>query len=1535
VPAGLTLPLLLAGGAGAAGLLLLAIARPAAACAVLAVAIPLTAGMERGAVVPVLRVNEALLLVVTAGVVLGRLPRRRELPFTGLDLAVLAFCAGTVLIPWAVILLSRTPADQQDWVQVLGPVQYLVVYLLFSRTEFTGPALRRLLNALMLASIPVAVIALLQLVDLGGVRELVNAYYPTQPLPSWDTVYRPASLLGFYSAVGAFGLLNFLLALALSAGRHAGFSQLWLLVVMGVNVLGVLASATLAPLLALPIGAAAVLLVARRVPWDQVVRSLPLLAVSGVALWPQLAGRIDQQLGGGGAGLHLPETLATRLTYWEGFFVPALVGHGLWLGTGTLMPSEVPRPLVDFVDNGYLWQWFRAGVPGVALYVLLLVALAATAWAARRRPDPDRRAVGAACAGVVASMVLVDVTSEYLTFTAVSQEFWMLAGVLTGLTLRSSAAPAAFVELGAAPAGAALRSRELAARLRELAGVLRGLLPEGAFVRSSLAVVAGFGVARLLGFAFQVAAGRLLAPGDYGRLTYALAVAAVLSVLLTTAPLGLSRFLARHAEDRPEQGAWYGGWLAAVGLVLAASALVTAVAGPLLGLGGWLLAGLLANLLGVAALETYREVQRGLGRYALQAAFYVVANAAQLAAVLALSAFGQRTPALFLLAYGLSSVGTLLVFAPLSRGGPPLGRRLLRWARVREVFRFLRPVLLQAVLWNVWFFGDLILVEYLRGPVDTGTYGAAKAIANGFAIVPAAISFVLAPRVSRLADGEVRGQLGRALALTAAVVLPLAAIVAVAARPLTFILFGGRYEAAAAPLAVLAVGMALYGLMSVLGALWLGIGRPVVDTVATGAATVVGLAAGVLLIPRWGPLGAAVAFSAGAAAQLVVAGAVTISAFARPRAVAGPAPAVVAAPGGSVTAMALARLLGAPVALTARLSGLLDDVRLTGAPRTGRLAALRGQARRTLTELRGFPRLLLWGDRVAYEARPAEGVTVEAAPQARSARPLGAPRSDAAGLLGGRPGGLLAAAARLAGIRAELSDAAGPGRLLDRAVTERWPLLHSRVTDLDGLPEQRWHALSAYVQGGGTLYVDGVGPGARPHDLAARLGLEAPDVRPATGSPSVTFAGEHQDFAGELAGARIEAPVSWPALEPAAGWEVLTSAGAPVVLRHQVGHGAVVVSTGPATPQRRLADSFVAGSAAADVLIPLLLLRGLYGTATWRPPAVLANCSIDDPALRRGLLGLRWDVLLAQALDHGFHATIATIPRELPLADASVPELLRRHPDLLSACYHGCDHDGYEFYAPDARRTRHAARPLAAQREALRRAVERGRAFTARHGVELDRVMVFPHGPGPAAILPELRRLGFVGSANFADKEPPGSERPGDEDLGLRPADVAWSGFPLLWRRGVHDRSIAVDLLLGRPVLAFAHPRDVGPDFQPLVERAAAVARLTGGRAVWCGLDEVARHAYLQRRRPDGRWQVLMTANEACLHNPDPEPRTYAVLRPHRPPETGLEVAGALAAGEAAVTVAPGRTAVVRVVAGDPPPLAARRRCSIFPGSGT
>lgn len=456
------LPLIAAGTVACVALWLLTVRRPALGFCLLVLAIPLTAGMPRGSIVPLLRVNEVLLVVVAAGLVVHGLPRRRRLVFSGLDLAVLSFCLGGVLIPTAVILLESSSADMDAWLQVVAPIQYLLVYLVFSRLPLTQTELRWLINLTLLSSVIVAIVAVAELADLPGVRSVIANYYPPPPAATVQvgTVYRPTSLLGHFSAVGGFAVLNLTLALALAAARVPGFSGLWLGFVMALNGVALLATATVAPLIALPVMVLIVLAYTRHVPW-QLSFAPPALVGAVVVFWSSVQGRIQEQLVVG-SGPALPESMQVRLRYWQDYFVPALVNHGAWFGTGTLIPSEVPRPLVGFVDNGYLWMAFRAGVPGILLLLLILVALSAAGWSLRTSRQPWHRALGATSVAFVVGFALLELTSEYLTFTSVTQEFWMVAGLLAAVVPERAPAPPELDEVRPSTSGA-LPQRQLPA----------------------------------------------------------------------------------------------------------------------------------------------------------------------------------------------------------------------------------------------------------------------------------------------------------------------------------------------------------------------------------------------------------------------------------------------------------------------------------------------------------------------------------------------------------------------------------------------------------------------------------------------------------------------------------------------------------------------------------------------------------------------------------------------------------------------------------------------------------------------------------------------------------------------------------------------------------------------------------------------------------------------------------------------------------------------------------------------------------------
>lgn len=416
--------------------------------------------------------------------------------------------------------------------------------------------------------------------------------------------------------------------------------------------------------------------------------------------------------------------------------------------------------------------------------------------------------------------------------------------------------------------------------LRESAGAsirwLRELLPEWRLIHASAMLFFGSAAARFLGFLFPVTAAHLLLPADFGLLAYALVIANIAAVLITNAPAGLARFVARHHGDRREQDAHFSNWLMIVAAMLAVSLVLVIPVALIAGLAGWMLVGIVANLVGLAVLYSYKETQRGLERFASMVVFGIAGNAIQLVAIVVLAALGWRSAALFLAVYGLSFMAPLLVMEPIAPIALSFVRETINWQRMVAIARFIRPAVLQTAFFTVWFGTDLILVERLLTSEAAGNYAAAKTLSYVAYMAPGALASPLISRVARLSERTLRKDLVRVLTLGLLVSVPVLATLMIIGRTITELVFGSKYPHAAEPLSVLALGMGLYGLYLILESTWLGLGRPQIDAVATAAAMVCTVVLGLILVPQTGLVGAAIAFTSGSALQLAVIGGFTV-----------------------------------------------------------------------------------------------------------------------------------------------------------------------------------------------------------------------------------------------------------------------------------------------------------------------------------------------------------------------------------------------------------------------------------------------------------------------------------------------------------------------------------------------------------------------------------------------------------------------------------------------------------------------------------
>ena len=224
-----------------------------------------------------------------------------------------------------------------------------------------------------------------------------------------------------------------------------------------------------------------------------------------------------------------------------------------------------------------------------------------------------------------------------------------------------------------------------------------------------------------------------------------------------------------------------------------------------------------------------------------------------------LQVVGIHGSAAVIIALLLSDVGTgLYGWARLARRGffSGVGRPSLALARRVIGFGIRGEVGNLLLLLNLRL--DVILVGALVGPATLGTYAIASRFAELLRLPPVAMTYVLQPQLAAAdpasAARRARALFPKAFALTASLVLPLGLVAF-----LIPVVFGEPFRASILPAQILLVGLATEGIGGVCIAFLYGIGRPGLNSMAMALGLAVTVGLDVLLIPRFGAVGAAVA----------------------------------------------------------------------------------------------------------------------------------------------------------------------------------------------------------------------------------------------------------------------------------------------------------------------------------------------------------------------------------------------------------------------------------------------------------------------------------------------------------------------------------------------------------------------------------------------------------------------------------------------------------------------------------------------------
>jgi len=408
--------------------------RPVIAAYLLVFLTPLVVGLNAGLVVPGLRANEGLMVIVGIGVGLRWLVKVRSGEvrwprITAVDVTLLTLCVFSSVVPLVMMVVRQRPIASDDILYAIVLWKLFAEYVIVRLAVTTREQALRCLVLLMVASAIVALVGVAQ-AGLPPVAGLLNKYISTGGTAAAESGTRGSSLLGLPAAAADLAILNLGIAIAMISRGYP--HRLWLAGLAVLYVLGVFAAAEFATVIGLIVAVVALMILTRYV--RLAAYAVPVALLGGVLLWPVISTR----LAGFQSSTGLPQSWLERIINLRTYFWPTLFSDNNWI-LGVRPSARVLNPGraggYVWIESGYTWLLWGGGIPLLAAYLAFAGSVLRRSWAFARRADPAGVAATAVAAAMCAQVVLM-LLDPHLTYRGSGDELFMVLALVRALPAR-------------------------------------------------------------------------------------------------------------------------------------------------------------------------------------------------------------------------------------------------------------------------------------------------------------------------------------------------------------------------------------------------------------------------------------------------------------------------------------------------------------------------------------------------------------------------------------------------------------------------------------------------------------------------------------------------------------------------------------------------------------------------------------------------------------------------------------------------------------------------------------------------------------------------------------------------------------------------------------------------------------------------------------------------------------------------------------------------------------------------------------------
>lgn len=400
---------------------------------------PLTAGIDRGHAVPVLRPSEALALAVGIALAARALVRWRtgaapRVRLSRIELAIVLMALSNSVVPLLWMTARQQPITQDDILYALVMWKYAGIYLIVRSSITTYRQAMRCYWISLAAGAIVAAIAILQSLRLFGVPQLLASYYA--PFGYTDALQhaRGSSTLSLPAATADLLIYNLGIVAGLWIHGHRHRARLTFAGLL--FVLGALSAGEFSSAIGLVVGICAI----------AIVTSYPRLLsifvpVSGIAI-VVLRPVISARLSGFDTVSGLPVSWTGRLENLRTYFWPKLFSDWNYL-LGVQPSARVPVSFQAtgyvWIESGYTWLLWGGGIPLLACFIYFVRSAVRASWHETRcrRGAPSVAALAVFVAVIV--MCVLMTFDPHLTYRGAAEElFALLALAGLGERIRSN-----------------------------------------------------------------------------------------------------------------------------------------------------------------------------------------------------------------------------------------------------------------------------------------------------------------------------------------------------------------------------------------------------------------------------------------------------------------------------------------------------------------------------------------------------------------------------------------------------------------------------------------------------------------------------------------------------------------------------------------------------------------------------------------------------------------------------------------------------------------------------------------------------------------------------------------------------------------------------------------------------------------------------------------------------------------------------------------------------------------------------------------